>query len=189
MNIPINNICIIFKHLYLVARNSSSYSSNFLKKTKTVPLNLARQRYPRQNLANLKRAFNDSLSFLIVRHPLERLLSAYRDKMEHSLPHSLHRKLGVQIIMKYRPIARGRSNTRVKQRWPTFEEFVLFLFDSVRRGDTLDMHWTPIVEFCTPCMFDFDVIAHTETLMVNTLLISINIHNLYILHKEKIKLR
>lgn len=26
------------------------------------------------------------------------------------------------------------------------------------------MHWTPIVEFCTPCMFDFTIIAHTETL-------------------------
>ncbi|KAG5877033.1 hypothetical protein JTB14_006514 [Gonioctena quinquepunctata] len=26
------------------------------------------------------------------------------------------------------------------------------------------MHWSPIVEFCTPCMFEFQVIAHTETL-------------------------
>lgn len=28
------------------------------------------------------------------------------------------------------------------------------------------MHWTPITEFCTPCMFNFNVIAHTETLQV-----------------------
>lgn len=81
---------------------SFRYSPNFLKKTKMVPLNLARQRYPRPSLDALKKAFNNSLSFLIVRHPLERLLSAYRDKLQHSLPHTYHRKLGNEIIMKYR---------------------------------------------------------------------------------------
>nr|XP_023023218.1 carbohydrate sulfotransferase 8-like [Leptinotarsa decemlineata] len=50
------------------------------------------------------------------------------------------------------------------QKWPTFPEFVEYLVDSVRQGERLDMHWSPIVEFCTPCMFDFQVIAHTETL-------------------------
>lgn len=67
-----------------------------------VPLNLARQRYPRPSLDALKQAFNNSVSFLIVRHPLERLLSAYRDKIQHSLPHTYHRKLGNEIILKYR---------------------------------------------------------------------------------------
>lgn len=50
------------------------------------------------------------------------------------------------------------------QRWPTFPEFVEYLVDSIRNGERLDMHWTPIAEFCTPCMFNFKVIAHTETL-------------------------
>lgn len=52
----------------------------------------------------------------------------------------------------------------ISQRWPTFPEFVEYLVDSVKNGERLDMHWTPIVEFCTPCMFDFKIIAHTETL-------------------------
>lgn len=80
----------------------NSYSPDYLKKTKFVPLNLARQRYPRQSVAQLREAFNDSISFLIVRHPLERLLSAYRDKLQFSLPHTHHRKLGNEIILKYR---------------------------------------------------------------------------------------
>ncbi|XP_022907704.2 carbohydrate sulfotransferase 11 [Onthophagus taurus] len=138
----------------------AGYSPGFLQKTKMVPLHLARQKYPRVPLDDLKKSFNDSLSFLIVRHPLERLMSAYKDKLQHALPHSYHQQLGNQIIKKYRSKTFRKSDTR----WPSFEEFILYLFDCIKDGETLDMHWTPITEFCTPCMFDFDVIAHTETL-------------------------
>lgn len=70
--------------------------------TQFVPLQLARQRYPRPSLETLREALNTSISFLIVRHPLERLLSAYRDKIQYSLPHTLHQRLGSKIIQKYR---------------------------------------------------------------------------------------
>ncbi|KAJ8925890.1 hypothetical protein NQ315_009742 [Exocentrus adspersus] len=140
----------------------AGYSPRFLKKSKKVPMTLARQRYPRPSLQALKKAFNSSISFLIARHPLERLLSAYRDKLQYALPHTYHRKLGNEIIVKYR--YKNKKKNASVQRWPTFPEFVEYLVDSVQNGDRLDMHWTPIVEFCTPCMFNFKVIAHTETL-------------------------
>lgn len=140
----------------------AGYTPEYLKKTKQVALNLARQKYPRQTVESLRKALEESLSFLIVRHPLERLLSGYKDKIERALPHSLHKKLGNQIIMKYRQNA-SKGNFG-KSKVPTFQEFVLYLLDCVKNGDTLDMHWTPITEFCTPCMYDFDIIAHTETL-------------------------
>lgn len=50
----------------------------------------------------LEKAMNDSITFLIVRHPFERLLSAYRDKIMFALPHSLHDKMGMKIVRKYR---------------------------------------------------------------------------------------
>lgn len=78
------------------------YSPQFLKASKAVPVSLARQRYPRPTAEELSRYLNDSVSFLIVRHPFERLLSAYRDKLEQSLPNTLHSKLGVRIINQYR---------------------------------------------------------------------------------------
>ncbi|KAJ8944955.1 hypothetical protein NQ318_013103 [Aromia moschata] len=142
----------------------AGYSPRFLKKSKLVPMTLARQRYPRPSLQALRRAFNTSISFLIARHPLERLLSAYRDKLQYALPHTHHRKLGNEIIVKYRYKMKSQNAGLSTQRWPTFPEFVEYLVDSVRNGERLDMHWTPIAEFCTPCMFDFEVIAHTETL-------------------------
>lgn len=62
------------------------------------------------------------------------------------------------------------SNMQSKQRklgsrWPTFPEFVEFLlFEAGHHGNNLDMHWTPITNFCTPCQVKFDVILKFETL-------------------------
>lgn len=88
----------------------AGYSSSFLQKTKEVPLQLARRKYPRPSLEQLQSALNDSVAFLIVRHPLERLLSGYRDKIKFALPHTYHQKLGNYIITKYRP---GASTEKV----------------------------------------------------------------------------
>lgn len=184
------------------------YSPFYLKKSKLVPLHLARKKYPRPSLIELREAVNDSVTFLIVRHPLERLLSAYRDKLQFSLPFTLHQKLGNQIILKYRPGAKkvyigqhyriSKTYTNIwskpcnitlesqaltivytnssamlyqglklnKPRWPTFQEFVRYLVDTYKQGHDLDMHWTPITQFCTPCMVPFDIIAKMETLQV-----------------------
>ncbi|XP_069681691.1 carbohydrate sulfotransferase 11-like isoform X2 [Periplaneta americana] len=142
----------------------AGYSPKFLRSSKLVPLNLARRRYPRPSLRALRAALNDSIAFLIVRHPLERLLSAYRDKIQFSLPHTLHQKLGNEIILRYRKKKiKGKSGSK-NPRWPTFSEFVQYLVDVQRRGDPFDMHWTPITHFCTPCQVDFDIIMKFETL-------------------------
>ncbi|GFG39349.1 hypothetical protein Cfor_08302 [Coptotermes formosanus] len=141
----------------------AGYNPKFLKNSKLVPLNLARRRYPRPSLYALQQALNDSIAFLIVRHPLERLLSAYRDKIQFSLPHTLHRKLGNEIVLKYRKTKQKKSTSR-NPRWPTFSEFVQYLVNVQQKGDAFDMHWTPITHFCTPCQVDFDIIMKFETL-------------------------
>lgn len=53
---------------------------------------------------------------------------------------------------------------KLGSRWPTFPEFVDFLLFEAKAGANLDMHWTPITNFCTPCQVKFDVIAKFETL-------------------------
>ncbi|CRL06910.1 CLUMA_CG019471, isoform A [Clunio marinus] len=161
----------------------AGYSPQFLKKSQVVPLTLARKKYPRPSVAQLSEALNTSISFLIVRHPFERLLSAYNDKLKYALPHTFHQKLGNMIVRKYRkavnferadnafhPLMNSvhSKNQHSKQRklgsrWPTFPEFVDFLLFEAKANTYLDMHWTPVTNFCTPCQVKFDVIAKFET--------------------------
>ncbi|KAE8750440.1 hypothetical protein FOCC_FOCC002734 [Frankliniella occidentalis] len=149
----------------------AGYTPHFLKQSKVVPLQLARQRYPRPSIETLREALNSSISFIIVRHPLERLLSAYRDKIQYSLPHTLHQRLGLKIIQNYRTRVKGGAGSRdptkkkrASPKWPTFSEFVHYLLDEYKEGNRFDMHWAPIAEFCTPCHLHFELIAKFETL-------------------------
>lgn len=91
----------------------------FLRKTNMVPLTLARRKYPRVTMRELEVAMNDSITFLIVRHPFERLLSAYRDKLVFALPHSLHDKLGAKIVRKYRKVVCVSSENTEWTCWVT----------------------------------------------------------------------
>lgn len=140
----------------------ANYSAAFLEKTNEVPLVLARRKYARPTARMIQKAQVDSITFLIVRHPLERLASAYNDKIVHAWPKSFHDKMGRLIIKKYRKQqSKGQTPT---QRYPMFEEFVSYVLDEAKVKRSLDMHWTPYTEFCTPCKFNFDVILKFETL-------------------------
>ncbi|XP_047519989.1 carbohydrate sulfotransferase 11-like isoform X2 [Pieris napi] len=140
----------------------ANYSAAFLNRTKEVPLELARKRYARPTVEMIRKAQGDSITFLIVRHPLERLASAYNDKIVHAWPKSFHDKMGRRIIKKYRKAS--ESKPAPMERYPVFEEFVSYVLDETKAKRTLDMHWTPYTSFCTPCKFNFDVILKFETL-------------------------
>ncbi|XP_073953775.1 carbohydrate sulfotransferase 11 isoform X2 [Choristoneura fumiferana] len=140
----------------------ANYTAAFLDKTKEVPLGLARKKYARPSAEMIKKAQVDSISFLIVRHPLERLASAYNDKIVHAWPKSFHDKMGYRIIRKYRK--QSTTQPVPTARYPMFEEFVSYVLDEARAKRTLDMHWTPYTDFCTPCKFEFDVVLKFETL-------------------------
>ena len=46
----------------------------------------------------------------------------------------------------------------------TLEEFVDFLTTVDDDRDINEPHWIPIEKYCNPCILDYDVIMHTETL-------------------------
>ncbi|XP_013187507.1 carbohydrate sulfotransferase 11 isoform X1 [Amyelois transitella] len=141
----------------------ANYTAAFLDKTRVVLLELARKKYARPTVEMIKKAQADSITFLIVRHPLERLASAYNDKIVHAWPKSFHDKMGQRIIKKYRKLLSG-DEPAPKERYPVFEEFVAYVLDEWKAKRMLDMHWTPYSRFCTPCKFNFDVILKFETL-------------------------
>lgn len=79
----------------------AGYDLKYLQRTVTTPLELARKRFPRPTLEDLYESLETSISFLIVREPFERLLSAYRNKMEEG-KNTYYKLLGDQIVKRFR---------------------------------------------------------------------------------------
>jgi len=122
-------------------------------------------------------------SFLIVRHPFTRLVSAYRDKMEKVGINSVdlgyyYKRHGKAMVAKYRREARRRfgedffsadnnfgspvKNSRGKrvEGLPVFWEFVQY----VKRSPMADEHWAPVYSYCSPCTLKYETIVHFEHL-------------------------
>jgi hypothetical protein len=86
----------------------AGYDAKYLQRTLATPLELARKRFPRPTIEDLTEALENSIAFLVVREPFERLLSAYRNKMEDG-KNTYYKLLGDQIIKKFRttPVMKG----------------------------------------------------------------------------------
>ena len=100
--------------------------------------------------------------FLFVRHPFERLISAYRNKFIDSYNLTFFKGLyGRYIIKHYRknPDALSlRTGEGV-----SFTEFVKFILNSP--AETADRHWRRYDALCHPCLIYYDYIGKFENLV------------------------
>ncbi|XP_043921375.1 carbohydrate sulfotransferase 9-like [Protopterus annectens] len=97
---------------------------------------------------------------IFVRHPMERLVSAFRDKFEHPNKY-YHPVFGRPIIKRYRNNASAealKTGSGV-----TFQEFVSHVLDPLRPV-SMDIHWEQINRLCHPCLVKYDFIGKSETL-------------------------
>lgn len=98
--------------------------------------------------------------FMFVREPLERVVSAYRDKFEN--PNNYYHSLfGKPIISKYR--ANPSLEALKTGSGVTFKEFVQYLLD-VHRPVGMDIHWEQENQLCNPCLIDYDFIGKFENM-------------------------
>ena len=119
---------------------------------------------------------------LIVRHPFERLVSAFRDKLEKlhgkDPQHDFYFKTyGRQIVNKYRKTAMEKfgpeyfaeeknfgapipSPKRNTSELPIFWEFVQFVKSS--QVNRMDEHWKPTFVRCSLCAVNYDYVIHME---------------------------
>lgn len=131
----------------------AGYDPKFLQKTKAVPLQLARDKYPRPTKEHLQSILKDEdvTSFIVGRNPLERLVSAYREKIYGALPKTLHDKLRRRITQDFRGVSVPKTRNLPEEFVPTFYEFVKFLVRESKKGKDPEMHWAPAYSFCNPC--------------------------------------
>uniref|UniRef100_A0A182W3R8 Carbohydrate sulfotransferase n=1 Tax=Anopheles minimus TaxID=112268 RepID=A0A182W3R8_9DIPT len=117
---------------------------------------LARKFYPKENRLTLMQSMEHSFSFLVVRHPFERLMSAFEDRLV-SKKNAYYARAAQAIYKRYHPTGRGTIS---------FRDFVQYIIDDVKYNNgtiALDIHWCPINNLCTPCLARYDFIVKLET--------------------------
>ena len=104
---------------------------------------------------------NTYYKFLFVRHPFERLVSAYRNKFIDSYNLTLFKELyGRRIIRKYRQNPDSRSLKTGEG--VSFYEFTEFIQNS--DPQFMDWHWKQFDLLCHPCLIYYDFIGRFENL-------------------------
>lgn len=106
------------------------------------------------------------MKFMFIRHPFERLLSAYRNKFSQNSSSSdyFRSRYGRHIIREYRINASEDSLMRGHD--VTFREFVQYIIDprTIARS-VFNEHWRPMVDLCLPCTIQYNIIGKYESLM------------------------
>jgi hypothetical protein len=99
----------------------------------------------------------ETTRFIIVRHPFERILSAYRDKLEHRKDREFYyRRYGRHIVRS----EREDNVTFIDRVEPTFVEFLQYLV----KTQIFDEHWRPFTTECAPCEMNYQIILKMEFL-------------------------
>jgi len=150
---------------FLLIAPSGKYDKTSVKHLDTNANILARKEFGYLKGWDLYPDFTtNGVTIIFVRHPFERILSAFRDKLEDpkikggSFNEYYYNKYGRRVVRYYRV----DKVTGPSYKYPRFHEFVNYLLDKDMRYD--DEHWTPYYRSCTPCNLDYSFIGKFETL-------------------------
>ena len=136
---------------------------------------------------------SDFIGLIVVRHPFDRLVSAFRDKLERNnlIEPFYYEQFGKAFVKRYRKMAIEalgeqyfnkenhfgtpvlvKDNRRPNSNLPSFWEFAQSVID----GFKIDEHWAPINKYCSICSYPatrafkyvlkFEELEHEEKLFL-----------------------
>nr|XP_053647582.1 carbohydrate sulfotransferase 11-like [Cherax quadricarinatus] len=122
--------------------------------------NLASTMFPDARREEMLKTYK---KFLFTRHPLDRLISAYRDKLENYDDESnfnFHKHVGQEVERMERGKVTGSGHN------VTFPEFVRWVTppNGTWTVAQKNEHWRPMVELCAPCAVQYNAVGRYENL-------------------------
>lgn len=108
---------------------------------------------------------NHYYTFMFVRHPFERIVSAYRNKLSDPDSTYYQKSIGSIILRKYREGLSPEEYTAGRS--VTFVEFINFILDQYKEKGLayFDPHWQLIVKLCNPCRTKYNFVGKMENLL------------------------
>ncbi|XP_013387797.1 carbohydrate sulfotransferase 9-like [Lingula anatina] len=97
------------------------------------------------------------LKVIVVRHPLERLVSAYRDKLEGKGRTFVREAIYIAKRFETNPTPGMLAGKGV-----SFQAFIDYL-TSLDPNKAYNPHWESYIRLCDPCQVHYDVIARLES--------------------------
>jgi len=154
------------------------------------PNDAGREVAPRLSYSGVLQAAGEegATNLLVVRHPFERIISAFRDKLEQchgpkncTLDNnwyyktyskrivSQHRSEALKVLGRefFSPKNNFGAPYPVTRTWrsdkmPSWWEFVQYLLSTP--PSSYDEHWIPVSKYCSPCSLHYTRILHSETI-------------------------
>ncbi|XP_042879036.1 carbohydrate sulfotransferase 8-like [Penaeus japonicus] len=131
----------------------------------TIPVHSGKARSAisvRRQLGNNLKAVLESPSatrVMVARHPLDRLVSGYRDKLNNGGPVTGQ---WADHLTNYRT-SRGLDTGNMTMTFREYLEMVVYTMETLGRGK-VNRHYCPTTLLCSPCSVHYDYIFHTDTL-------------------------
>ena len=111
---------------------------------------------------NPEQTFKSFARVITVRHPMTRVLSAYRDKFSNNVYGRGSQLTYKYVMTKYRGVPTDKVSRNFTRMNPiiTLPEFVRAIVD---KNAPFNLHWDTYLNNCNPCLMDFNYVFKLET--------------------------
>ncbi|ELU03967.1 hypothetical protein CAPTEDRAFT_45571, partial [Capitella teleta] len=107
----------------------------------------------------------DYYKIMVVRHPLDRLVSGWNGKYTRPYSHATWRLHGPRMIEMFRKLQENTTLQQEIEKGATFDEFVRYVnYLETTDGEDHNQHWRPHHRLCHPCSIHYDLIVKVETM-------------------------